>query len=80
MKTQNITLALPRSLIKQAKIVAAKRETSVSALVAAFLQEAVCQDQALEVAMQRVVARVQRGYDLGSNGDLGVGRDELHER
>ena len=80
MDTQNITLALPRALLKKAKIVAAKRETSVSALVAASLEDLVRADDAFEPAMERALARARAGYDLGSRGRVMVARDELHER
>lgn len=38
MTSRNITLTLPAELIRKAKIVAASRDTSVSALVAEFLR------------------------------------------
>ncbi|GAC1333736.1 MAG: hypothetical protein NVSMB17_14490 [Candidatus Dormibacteria bacterium] len=80
MESQNITLALPRALLKKAKILAARRETSVSALVAAALEEAVRADDAYEPAMQRALVRARAGYALGSSGRVGIDRDELHER
>lgn len=80
VETQNITLALPRVLLKKVKVVAAKRETSVSALVAASLEEIVRGDDAIEGAMQRWLTRARQGYDLGSKGRVGVRRDDLHER
>ena len=80
METQNITLSLPRALIKRAKIVAAKRETSVSALVAGSLEEIVRNEDDLETATQRTLARARRGYDLGSRGAIAATREQLHER
>ena len=66
MKTQNVTLSLPRALLKKVKIVAAKRETSVSALLAASLEEIVRRDDDYEAAMPRVLARIRKGYNLGT--------------
>lgn len=37
--TRNITLSLPDELIRRAKVLAAQRETSVSALVASLLAQ-----------------------------------------
>ncbi|MGI8683331.1 MAG: DUF6364 family protein, partial [Mycobacteriales bacterium] len=37
MPLRNLTLSLPSDLVRRAKIVAAQRDTSVSALVAAYL-------------------------------------------
>ena len=80
MKTQNVTLPLPRALLKKVKIVAAKRETSVSALLAASREEIVRRDDDYEAAMPRVLARIRKGYNLGTGGRVTVGRDELHAR
>lgn len=80
METQNITLALPQALLRKARILAARRETSISALVAASLEEAVRAEDAYVPAMQRALARARAGYDLGSGGRVGVGRDQLHDR
>jgi hypothetical protein len=33
MEKQNVTIAVPRALLREAKAVAAKRETSISALL-----------------------------------------------
>ena len=78
--TQNVTVALPRDLLKRVKIVAAKRETSVSALLAASLEEIVRRDEQYEAAMQRALARMRQGYDLGTGGRVEVAREALHER
>jgi hypothetical protein len=79
VETEDITLALPRALLEKVKAVAAERETSVSALLAASLQEIV-RNHDDPAAVQRAGARVRKGYDLGSGGRLRAGRDELHER
>jgi hypothetical protein len=80
VQNQNITLSLPQPLLKKAKILAAKRDTSVSAIVAASIEEAVRQDDEYEVAMEHLLSRAQRGYDLGSHGRRVAQRDELHGR
>lgn len=38
MSTRNVTLALPEELVRRAKVVAAARDTSISALVAEYLE------------------------------------------
>ena len=81
MDKRNITLSLPSALVKQVKIVAAKCETSVSALLAASLEEIVRGDGSRrDDATQRILKRAERGFDLGTEGQVRVGRDELHER
>ena len=79
-ETRNITLALPVALLKQAKRVAADRETSVSALLEEALKSAVRPDadERYEAARRRYVAR--RQTPLGTKGRRTWTRDELHER
>ena len=80
METQNVTVALPRALLRKLKIVAAKRETSISALLTASLEEIVRQEDEYDSAMRRALRRARKGYDLGTGGHLRIQRAELHER
>jgi hypothetical protein len=77
MKT-NITVKVEADLAREAKILAAKRGTSVSRLVADQLEELVRQDKAYQSAMQRALARLNKGYDL--KWQKPSSRDELHDR
>lgn len=80
MATRNITLALPEELLKEAKIIAAKRETSVSALLRERLEELVREESGYAAAMRGALDALERGYDLGTHGEATWTRDELHER
>jgi len=53
MAKSNLTVQLEEDVIRQAKILAAKRGTSVSALVARQLVELVAEDDRYESARQR---------------------------
>jgi hypothetical protein len=78
--TQNITLALPRALLKRAKRVAAERETSVSALLTEALAGAVDDVDRYRAGERRFLARSERGSDLGTRGRATWTRESLHER
>lgn len=80
MSDRNLTITLPESLVKEVKVAAARRDTSVSALVREFLQELVDDDSERELARERFLQRARRGWDLGTGGRITVTRDELHER
>ncbi len=80
MKTRNITLSLPEETLREAKVVAAKRGTSVSALLAAALSELVEHESGYAAAKERSLTALGRGRDLGTRGKMGWERDELHER
>ena len=77
MKT-NITVKLEADLAREAKILAAKRGTSVSRLVAEQLEQLVRGDKAYQSAMQRSLSRLRKGYDL--QWQKPATRDEIHER
>lgn len=75
---QNLTLSLPRQTIQKAKILAARRSTSVSALLAGQIETMVGDDEAYERAKRQALALLDRGFPMG--GKIQATRDELHER
>lgn len=77
---QNITLSLPRKLLKQAKRVAADRETSVSALMAEALSRLADEDRRYAAARRRSLAALKSARSLGTQGRRNWSRDDLHER
>jgi len=79
-KTRNVTLALPADLLRRARILAVQRDTSVSRLLAALLEELVETESDYALARQRSMARVEQELDLGTNGRVEWRRDDLHER
>jgi len=77
---QNVTLAIPKALLRKAKVVAAERQTSLSALLTQLLIDLVRQEDEYEQARQRSLALLERGFELGTYGKITWSRDELHER
>jgi hypothetical protein len=77
MKT-NITVKLDTELVQAAKVLAARRGTSVSRLMAEQLETLVQRDRAYEASKQRALRRLRRGTEL--NWQKPRSRDELHER
>ena len=80
METRNVTLSLPVSLLRDAKVLAAEHHTSLSALLTAALTERVQRERGYNAAWKRTSERMRRGYDLGIEGRITISRDELHER
>ena len=74
----NITLKLDKALLRKARVLAAEEDTSVSALLAAKLEEAVREREGYEQAKRRALAILRKGFDLGYTPP--ASRDELHER
>jgi len=77
---QNITLSLPEEDLREARILAARRGTSVSHLLARMLSDLVEQETGYVRARERSLNRLQEGADLGTGGHIGWGRDSAHER
>jgi hypothetical protein len=77
MKT-NITLKIEADLLREARILAAEEGTSISALLATRLEQAVRERKGYHQARRRALARLRTGYDL--NWTPPSSRDELHER
>lgn len=80
MTTQNITLALPKTVLRRVKLLAAKRQVSVSALLTQALEDLVTQDEGYARAKARHLAHLRQAPDLGTDGDVRWGRESLHER
>lgn len=77
MARANLTLQLDAEVIRRARIVAAKRGTSVSALAATQLTELVDEDERVELARGRAEAILKKA---SSRGGRNWTRDELHNR
>lgn len=75
---QNVTVRLDRETVRKAKILAARRETSISGLIAEQIEVLVGRDEAYVVAKRRALALLDHGFDLG--GRHGGDRAFLHER
>lgn len=79
MANRNITLSLPEELVRKAKIVAAERDTSVSALVAELVEHLAGGVPGYDQAWADEVALMKQGSGLRM-GEITWTRDELHER
>ncbi len=77
---QNVTLSVPVDLLKDAKVMAAQRGTSLSALMVEGLKRAVRDEERFEQAARRIKKRLRRGFDLGTKGEALPRRADLHER
>lgn len=74
----NVTLSVDSDLLRDAKVLAAQRGTSVSRMMADQLEELVRREREYERARRRAVDRLGEGFDLGWRAP--ASRDELHER
>lgn len=80
MANRNVTLSLPEEDLRQARIIAAQRGTSLSGLLATSLRELVERDTGYALAKERSLALLAEGLDLGTEGRVNWSRGDLHER
>ena len=78
MTKQNLTVSLPQQTIRKAKILAARRGSSVSGLLAEQIEILVGEDEAYERAQRQATTLLDQGFHLG--GIIRSTREDWHER
>lgn len=74
---RNITIQLEESVIHQAKVLAARRGTSVSALLAQTLERMTVEDERYEQAKERALAALDEAEPRGGRNWR---REDLYDR
>ncbi len=77
MKT-NVTLKIEADLLQEARVLAAGEGSSISALLATRLEEAVRERKGYNQARRSALARLRSGFDL--HWTPSRSRGEMHER
>ncbi|MEQ2128704.1 CopG family transcriptional regulator [Caldanaerobacter subterraneus KAk] len=77
---QNITSSLPKDLLQKIKHIAIDKQTTVSGLLTETLEEIARKEDLYAKAMLRHISMLEKGFDLGTEGKITWGREELYER
>jgi metal-responsive CopG/Arc/MetJ family transcriptional regulator len=80
MERQNVTLSLPKPLLRKARAVATKAEKSLSELLREALEEKVNEESGYKKAKRSQLNLLKVGLDLGTEGYIKISREELHAR
>ncbi len=80
METQNVTLRLPKYLLKKAKSVAAERGTSITSLVIEGLTRSTTQNDSYQAAWERQKMMMENARPLRNPGDPMPTREQAYER
>lgn len=80
MEKQNITLSLPREILKKGKILAAKKGISLNELVRELLQLNTENAEEYQASAERQIKRMRGGIQLGTKGKISWKRDQLYQR
>jgi hypothetical protein len=73
-----VTVSLTRQTLQKARLLAARRATSISKLIAEQIEALVGEDEAYQLGERQAVALLDKGFPLG--GFIHGRRGEWHER
>ena len=80
MEKQNITLSLPREILKKGKMVAAQKGISLNELVRELLQMTAENEEEYRTSAERQIRRMGEGIELGTKGKISWKRNQLYQR
>jgi hypothetical protein len=75
---KNLTISLDRKTIQKANMIAARRSTSIGALLARQIEILAFEQESYERSQHEALKLLDHGFHLG--GGTRAGRDDLHER
>lgn len=75
---QSVTISLSRSTLRKAKVLAARRNITISVLLGQQIEILVSEEEAYERAERQAIQLLDHGFHLG--GQAVTRRDELHHR
>jgi predicted transcriptional regulator len=75
---QNVTISVSPETVRKARMLAARRSTSISRLLAEQIESLVGAEEAYSRAESSALALLDEGFHLG--GIIAATRDDLHER
>lgn len=78
MSKQNVTISLTRQTLQKVKVLAARRATSISGLLARQVEILVGEEEAYARAQRQAMTLLDQGFHMG--GVIRASRDQLHER
>lgn len=75
---QNVTISISPETVRKARILAARRSTSISGLLAEEIEKLAGAEETWERSERSALALLEHGFHGG--GLITASRDELHER
>jgi hypothetical protein len=77
---RNVTLSLPKPLLRKFRVYAATQNQSMTSLMAVAMRTLMDQDEQKAKARRRFLERIRKAPDRKTGGTIGWTRGELHER
>jgi hypothetical protein len=80
VEKQNVTLSIPKEILREAKHIAVDRGISLSGLLVEALEDRVKRLSQMRRASERQRTLMRRGLKLGTKGKVRWTREDLHAR
>jgi len=80
MESQNVTVAIPKTLLRKIKLIAVQRQSSLSGLLREALMGIAAREDQYERARRKHAALLDESTDLGTRGRAQWTREGLHDR
>ncbi len=80
MERQNVTISVPKPLLKKAKIFAANIDKSLSEFFRETLEQRIREAEGFNQSKNRQLKLLKNGLNLGTKGKITIKRDELYDR
>jgi metal-responsive CopG/Arc/MetJ family transcriptional regulator len=80
VEKQNVTLSLPVELLQKLRVMAAKRNVSMSSLMMSAISKKILDEDDYDERAKRAIERMKNATDRGTGGKITWTREELHER
>ena len=75
-----MTLSLPVDLLQKLRVMAAKRDVSMSSLMTSAITKKILDEDDSDERGKRLIERMKNATDRGTGGKFSSTREELHER
>ena len=80
MEKQNVTLSVPKVILRKAKLIALENQTSLSGMMTELLAEMVAREDSYAHAHRHHLGWLEHAADLGTGGTAHWTREDIHER
>ena len=80
MEKQNVTLSLPVDLLQKVRVMAAKRNVSMSSLMTGAITKKIFDEDDYDARGKRLIERMKNATDRGTGANFRWTREELHQR
>jgi metal-responsive CopG/Arc/MetJ family transcriptional regulator len=80
MEKQNVTLSLPVGLLQKLRVMAAKRNVSMSSLMTSAISKLILSEDDYDARAKRAIERMKNAPNRGVGDKITWTREEVHDR